>query len=143
MPHCMVPGCTNGSRKTKGTDISFHRLPKDEKISKLWLTKTRRKNPAKRDSSYVCSVHFMPDCFQTSLKHLCGQQNKKTLKPGSIPTIFPHTGNKCERFNSIQRRRNQDRNEVRFYSRCNFDEFNEFKKDKHIICLYFTHIYKL
>ena len=108
----MVPGCTNGSRKTKGTNISFHRLPKEEKICKLWIAKTRRKNPPKRESAYVCSKHFKEDCFEHSLKHLCGQQTKNKLKPGSVPTIFPHTVKKQERFNSLQRRRKQDRNEV-------------------------------
>ena len=107
----MVPGCTNGSRKTKGTDISFHRLPKDKKLSKIWIEKTLRKNPSKLDSCYVCSVHFEPECFESSLKHMFGQKTKKKLKAGAIPTIFPRT-NKKQRLNSLQRRRTQDKKEV-------------------------------
>ena len=36
MPHCMVPMCTNGWRKTKGTDISYHRLPSGP-LKSVWL----------------------------------------------------------------------------------------------------------
>ena len=34
MSHCMVPQCSNGWRKTKGTDITYHRLPSGCEISR-------------------------------------------------------------------------------------------------------------
>ena len=112
MPHCMVPGCTNGSKSTKGTGISYHRLPKDKHLSKKWLQKIRRENPPKRESCYVCSMHFTLDCFKTTLKHLMGETDKNTLKDGSVPTIFPHAKMKRQRLFSIQRRKNKDKEEV-------------------------------
>lgn len=112
MPHCMVPGCTNGSKKTKGTEISYHRLPKDAKLKKIWISKTSRLNPGKENSCYVCSSHFTQDCFEVSYKHLCGQKSKKVLKPGSIPTIFPHTRQKLERYKTIQRLCKRDKTKV-------------------------------
>jgi hypothetical protein len=37
MPYCMVPGCTNCSKKTKGSDISYHHLPNDQQMRRTWL----------------------------------------------------------------------------------------------------------
>ena len=64
----MVPGCTNCSKKTKGSDISYHRLPNDQHIRRAWLGRVRRENLPNANSCYVCSVHFTPDCFEGSLK---------------------------------------------------------------------------
>ena len=108
----MVPGCTNGSKKTKGTNISYHRLPKEKKLKKTWLSKISRQNPRSGNSCYVCSAHFTNDCFETSFKYLCGQKIKNALKPGAIPTIFPRIRPKRERQNTIQRRRRQENKEV-------------------------------
>ena len=33
MPHCMVPKCTNGWRETKGSDMTYHRVPAQVTIS--------------------------------------------------------------------------------------------------------------
>ena len=88
MPHCMVPGCTNGSRKTRDSNVSYHRLPSDKQMQKTWLARVRRDNIPKPNSCYVCSAHFTGDCFETSLKETFNISTKKTLKPGSIPSIF-------------------------------------------------------
>ena len=45
MPFCLVPDCKNDSNYTKGTGISYHRLPLDEKLPQQWLEKTKRANP--------------------------------------------------------------------------------------------------
>ena len=76
MPYCMVPGCTNCSKKTKGSDISYHRLPNDQHIRRAWLGRVRRENLPKANSCYVCRVHFTPDCFEGSLKELFGMRQK-------------------------------------------------------------------
>ena len=52
MPHCMVPECTNNSRKTVG--ISYHRIPKEKGLREAWLARIRRVNP--RDLNNSCFV---------------------------------------------------------------------------------------
>ena len=44
MPHCMVPLCTNGWRKNKERDITYHRLPTGP-LKTIWLRNIRRDNP--------------------------------------------------------------------------------------------------
>ena len=52
----------------------------DKKLSKIWIEKTKRKNPPKRESCYVCSEHFEPQCFNRSFKfELAGQKDKKNF----------------------------------------------------------------
>ena len=112
MPYCMVPGCTNCSKKTKGSEISYHRLPNDQYIRKMWLGRIRRDNLPKPNSCYVCSAHFMPDCFEGSLKDLFGMKAKKALKPGSVPSIFPFLKRKPERESSSKRQKRKAMQEV-------------------------------
>lgn len=104
----MIPNCTNGSKKTKGTDISYHRLPSDRQLRKTWLKRVRRENIPKENSCYVCSVHFTPDCFEFSLKLPCGQKTKKILKSGSVPSIFPFSSRKPGRILSQKRIQKRD-----------------------------------
>lgn len=117
MPYCMVPGCSNDSKSTKGKGISYHRLPNDKKKSKIWLKNTKRKNPPKRDSCYVCSTHFEPQCFKLSYKsELTGQKEKKTLIPDAVPTIFKFNKAKRERIISAKREQNRQRKKVSYIS---------------------------
>jgi hypothetical protein len=99
----MVPGCTNCSKKTKGSDISYHRLPNDQQMRRTWLRRIRRENVPKANSCYVCSTHFTPDCFESSLKELFGMKGRNSLKPGSVPSIFPFLHRKPNREISYKR----------------------------------------
>ena len=108
MPHCMVPGCANGSRKTKGIPVSYHRLPKDEKMRKIWLNRIRRDNPPQAKSCYVCSMHFTRECFESSLMGSFGMKAKTSLKIGSVPSIFPFQEPKNERVSSQSRIQKQN-----------------------------------
>ena len=99
----MVPGCTNRSKKTKGSDISYHRLPNDQNVRRMWLRRVRRENLPKPNSCYVCNAHFTPDSFEGSLKELFGMKSKKALKAGSVPSIFPFLQRKPERELSYRR----------------------------------------
>ena len=97
----MVPGCTNCSKKTKGSDIWYHRLPNDQNVRRMWLRHVRCENLPK--PTYVCSAHFTPDSFEGSLKELFGMKSKKALKAGSVPSIFPFLQRKPERELSYKR----------------------------------------
>lgn len=114
MPHCMAPNCTNGWRKTKGTNVTYHRLPTDHMRS-VWLQKIRRENPRDAKYSFVCSDHFTTDCFVVTLaQRLCGHTGKKVLKPDAVPTIFKHNEHvpKKARTTSDRRQRTRERQEV-------------------------------
>jgi hypothetical protein len=87
MPHCAVPLCTNGSRKTQGTDISYHRLPNGP-LKSVWLRNIRRENPRQRSNTFVCSAHFTPDSFEPSVELIPGFKKPKKLKPSAVPTLF-------------------------------------------------------
>lgn len=107
MPHCMVPLCTNGWRKTKGTDISYHRLPTGP-LKSIWLRNIRRDNPCKPCHSFVCSVHFTADCFEPAIE-ICGHKKPKSLKPSAVPTLFGFGQRKnSTRQSSLQQIRNRE-----------------------------------
>lgn len=78
MPHCMVPQCSNGWRKTKGTDITYHRLPSGS-MKSTWLRNIKRDNPRKPEHSFVCSVHFEPECFEPATE-ISGRKKQKNFK---------------------------------------------------------------
>ena len=56
MPHCMVPSCSNGWWKTKGTNITYRRVP------------SNHMNDVKH--SFVCSEHFTSNNYVTSLAEM-------------------------------------------------------------------------
>ena len=90
MPHCMVPGCTNHSKKTTG--VSYHRLPQDKHRKAVWLARIPRANPCPPQYSFVCSAHFSPESFVTDLaEQLCGHNNRRRLTLNAVPTIFPQS----------------------------------------------------
>jgi hypothetical protein len=110
MPHCAVPLCTNGSRKTKGTDISYHRLPTGP-LKDVWLRNLRRANLRDRGYTYVCSAHFTPDCFERNTGLIPGYKKRKMLKSEAVPTIFsfPTKSNVNKpRLTSINRIKNRE-----------------------------------
>ena len=90
----MVPGCTNVSRKTRESNVSYHRLPIDQQMQRTWLRQIRRENLPKTNSCYVCSTHFTSDCFETCFKEMFGMQTKRPFKPGNVPSIFPFLSRK-------------------------------------------------
>ena len=117
MPHCMVPGCTNSSRKTTG--ITYHRVPKDERLRQAWMARIRRANPRNLENSCVCAEHFTPDCFE---EH--GYQSRARLRPNSVPSIFPRsepttprtTGRMRTQMRSEQAKRQVKRWSLKYFS---------------------------
>jgi len=88
MVSCSVPGCTNYSEKTKkaGSTVSYHRLPLDDvQQTKAWLARIRRVDMPPLEYCYVCSEHFLPECFEIDLRaQLTGQKCKRHLKDGTV-----------------------------------------------------------
>ena len=55
---CAVPGCSN--RSDRETHLSYHRLPlKNKNVLKEWIHKIRRTNLPLKESTRVCSEHFL------------------------------------------------------------------------------------
>ena len=113
MVHCMAVDCNNDSKWTKG--ISFHGLPKDDKLKNEWLAKINRVNPTISKNSVLCSEHFTPNCFERNLKaELVGVRGKAKLKQGAVPTIFSHRpAMKKRRVSSERRQEKKAKEEVR------------------------------
>ncbi|XP_025089366.1 THAP domain-containing protein 1-like [Pomacea canaliculata] len=82
---CCVPQCTVQAYKCP--TLSFHDIPKDEQMKKLWLVKIRRdEGPLFRIGKWtkVCSRHFVPEDFRPlSLKG-----KRRRLKPDAVPSLF-------------------------------------------------------
>ena len=65
---CAVVGCDSDS--TKGKKVSLFRLPKDEKLKKIWITKLKRTNLPTEKNIRVCHLHFEESGFERDLKVL-------------------------------------------------------------------------
>ena len=113
MVYCMAFGCTNDSRNTK--NISYHKLPDNNELKKVWLVKISREDPKISKNSVLCSEHFEQDCFERDLKaELLGTKRKAKLKSGAIPNIFSHrVPEKKRRLTSERRQKEKEKTEVR------------------------------
>lgn len=82
---CVVQGCSNTPNLEAG--ISVHISPKNKSARDKWarFVRTHRANFNPQGRFMVCSEHFGEDCFERSL-HFEGSQ--RTLRPGSVPTIW-------------------------------------------------------
>ena len=113
MVYCMACKCSNDSRKTK--NISYHRLPRDKSLKKVWLVKISRENVKDTEDTVLCSEHFEPHCFDRDLRaELTGYKSKNKLKPDAVPTIFSHRSppSKRRRVTSEKRQLQKAKNEV-------------------------------
>ncbi|XP_044184354.1 uncharacterized protein LOC122964679 [Acropora millepora] len=113
MVHCCVPECTNHSAKTKL--VSYHKIPKDSKLKKTWISRLRRDNLPTLENCYVCSDHFQSECFQTDLREqLTGERGRRRLKSDAVPSIFnfstsnrPSKRRSTTELRSLQKQRKQ------------------------------------
>jgi hypothetical protein len=82
MKQCAVAICPS----PKG--VSYHRLPKDPKLRKVWLQSCHRKDEFNHDQARICENHFLPSDFERDLKNeLLKLPTRKLLKKGSLPTL--------------------------------------------------------
>ena len=61
--------------------VTFHALPSDVVLRKVWLAKIRRENIIVNANTRVCSVHF---------------DGKINVKAGSVPSVFSVVSKTCE-----------------------------------------------
>jgi len=107
MSWCSAVGCSNCTKNCKNTDVSFHFLPKDEKLKKEWEAKIKREVLPKK--VYICSEHFTEDCFDVSSKlqfEMMGIKKRRKLLPGSIPTLFKYREEKQRKSMAVKKRQN-------------------------------------
>ena len=90
MPFCCVPGCGNKSPSLILNDITFHRLPLNNKdLLKIWINNLNLKEEDEEEeeeesvNKRVCSEHFDLQSFRQNSQTL-----KRCLLPGSIPYKF-------------------------------------------------------
>ncbi|XP_044749195.1 THAP domain-containing protein 2-like isoform X2 [Coccinella septempunctata] len=81
---CAAINCTK--RFKKGENIKFHKFPKDEVLRKKWLLAVRRKDFIPKDSSLICSKHFVEEDYYINV------HGNKNLKVGSVPSVFDFPG---------------------------------------------------
>ena len=64
---CAAFGCTN--RWKAGSDVTFHKIPKEYQLRQKWLQNIKREGKLPQDESFfICSSHFEESCFQRDLK---------------------------------------------------------------------------
>ena len=118
MSFCVAVDCYNQSNKNK--DISFHTLPKDDKMRKVRVIAIGR-------SGRICPEQFTQSSYEDSNRlkfELCPAQyterkaTRKRLTPGAVPTIFSHNNRPPtkERNSSIERARREEHNKDTNYA---------------------------
>jgi hypothetical protein len=82
MKHCAVAVCPSPQ------GVSYHRIPKDPKLRKIWLLACKRKDDFNHDEARVCENHFLPTDFKRDLMNeLLHLPQRKILKKGTFPTL--------------------------------------------------------
>ncbi|XP_060085475.1 THAP domain-containing protein 5-like [Ylistrum balloti] len=92
MVQCAALNCNNSSNR--GQKVSLFAFPRDKKLRNAWKIKLKRDNFSPSDHTRLCESHFADDCFthdRRLLESLGFTPGRKSLKPGSIPTIFDYS----------------------------------------------------
>ena len=119
MPWCTAYNCNTSSAKGKNPNrYSFHQYPLNDKdLLDDWLNNVKRKGFKPTVHSTLCSKHFEDACFEEDLykKYVGrspGKRKKRTLKKGSVPTIFFGSSVPKTRETSIKRQKKRIHDEV-------------------------------
>uniref|UniRef100_A0A8C6TKP9 THAP-type domain-containing protein n=1 Tax=Neogobius melanostomus TaxID=47308 RepID=A0A8C6TKP9_9GOBI len=113
MPHCVAFGCNFQSKGNKGSEISLHIFPKEQKLREVWEDVVGRIDLPK--DPRLCSSHFSADAFEAFhrpqlMKELAGQPGyKRRLRRDAVPTVFPHKESKRLRVTSESRLKRLER----------------------------------
>ena len=57
--NCAVAGCDNSWRNDSAKDLSYHRLPKDEGMRKIWITRCCRKDSFNCKNATKSTIHVV------------------------------------------------------------------------------------
>ena len=57
-----------GKDGKKDCNVSFFRLPRDEKLKKVWLNNLKSENQPREENIRLCSLHFEKDSLERDLK---------------------------------------------------------------------------
>ncbi|GBM33454.1 hypothetical protein AVEN_55780-1 [Araneus ventricosus] len=88
MVGCAVAACHNHHRTTRSKGITYHSFPRDPKLAKIWVIKSRRKDTLNIGHGRVCSDHFLPTDYEDDMKNrLLGLKERKILKRGAVPSL--------------------------------------------------------
>ncbi len=80
---CGVADCPN----PKGTEISYHRVPKKADVKAKWIVACKRAGSVNWNSALVCSTHFTEEDFVRDLRNeLLGLPLWRMLKEGAVPS---------------------------------------------------------
>ena len=82
---CVVQGCSNTLDHESGISVHVRLINKGDRDKWVRFVRTHRVNFSPSGRFMICSKHFDKDCFERSL-YMEGWQ--RTLRPGSVPTIW-------------------------------------------------------
>ena len=88
MNRYMAAGCSNTPRDR----VTLFKFPSDAILICKWekqVQRTRTQGKA-TEHSFLCSNHFIEDCFEFewAFASQFGQKKWRRLKPGAVPTVF-------------------------------------------------------
>ena len=84
--YCAAFGCKN--TKEKGSDITLHYFPSDNKLRSKWAHATKRKEFKPTKHSVLCSEHFLPKKIYQTLVGNGQTRKQKRLISNAIPSVF-------------------------------------------------------
>ena len=105
MVYCCAFGCNNGGVTT---GISFFKFLKSIPVKKERIRRVYRVGFVPSPRSVLCSQHFESESFTYDpalLQRLCVQFGNRGLRPGAIPTIFPHKSQPVKRHSTAVAKR--------------------------------------
>ena len=116
MPHCIAFECIiQVKNRKKDPKIRFHKFQDDAAIRRVWIHAVGRTSLPK--DPHLCSKHFEEHCFEESylmeVKLMGSSNSTKSLKTGTIPTLFSHKPSKGGRASSVQHAEKRERERER------------------------------
>lgn len=94
--NCSVYGCNNRFSNKNGSNIKFHRFPKEKQYRDQWVHACGREDRINSDNALICSIHFKAQDYKDDLKsRLLGietPKNRRLLKKDAVPCLFLPNG---------------------------------------------------